>query len=92
VRAWILLQCVDPIYRVCERMDVATPVRIVIDVGSAASKAHAVLLRHEADDIIKNCSEIFRFTSHNTFWYCCTNVNTAHKRPKFHVFWDVAPY
>jgi hypothetical protein len=50
-------------------MNVATPVRVVIDVGSAASKALAVLLRHEPGDIIKNCSEIFRFTSQNTFWY-----------------------
>jgi hypothetical protein len=42
LRAWILLQCLGPLFRVCERMDVATPVRIVIDVGNAASKALAL--------------------------------------------------
>ena len=55
-------------------MDVATPVRIAIDVGSVASKALEVLLRHKPDDIIKNCSEIFIFTSQNTFWYSLMDV------------------
>ena len=68
VRAWILLQCLGPVCRVCDKMDVATPVRVVIDVGSAASKALAVLLRNEPDDIIKNCSDVFRFTSQNNFF------------------------
>jgi hypothetical protein len=51
-------------------MDVVTPLRIVIDGGSAASKALAILLRHEPDDI-KYCSQIFKiyFSEHILVFY-----------------------